>query len=317
MCSTAASIDALIIWRFLAGAGAGAAAVLEMAIVRDLFEGAAARAQFSYISLVMSIAPTIAPTIGGWVLTIADWRSIYRVLAVGGFLLTIAIASGFKESISHRDQSAIAPRRLISNYHRVLGNRICLGYALINGLSFGCMFAYVAGSPLVIIDVLHVSTDAYGWFFALTALAIMAGSFANGYWSVRGVPPSRLLTVGLTLAVISSMALVLVSIGNDVRVATLLPLLVLNTFCFGLIAPNAKHGALEPLPEIAGVAAGVFGFTQMLLGGTLASALVAFFYDGHTATAMTSIMTLFAIASIAAYRTIVRPAEKRSRLATE
>jgi MFS transporter, DHA1 family, multidrug resistance protein len=310
MCSTASSIDALIMWRFLAGVGAGAAAVLEMAIVRDLFEGAAARAQFSYISLVMSIAPAIAPTIGGWVLKIADWRSIYGVLAAGSFVLTIAIASGFKESISHRDGSAIAPHRLISNYRRVLGNRICLGYALVNGLSFGCMFAYVAGSPMVMFDVFHVSTDAYGWFFALTALAIMAGSFANGYLSVRGVPPSHLLTVGLTLAVVSAMILLLLSIDGGVRIVTLLPLLVLNTFCFGLIAPNAKHGALEPLPEIAGVAAGVLGFTQMLLGGTLASALVAFFYNGRTATAMASVMTLFALASIAAYAGIVRPAER-------
>ena len=312
MCSIAPSINALIGWRFIAGAGAGAAAVLEMAIVRDLFEGSAARAQFSYINLVMSIAPMIAPTIGGWVLTIADWRAIYGVLAVGGFVLVMTIAIGFGESISHRDRSALAPRRLVNNYIRVLGNRICIGYALVNGLSFGCMFAYVAGSPLVMIDVLGVSTTVYGWFFASTALGIMAGSFLNGRLSIRGVPPSRLLKIGLTLAVASAIALVFVSISSDLRVSTLMPLLVVNTFCFGLIAPNAKHGALQPLPEIAGVTAAVLGFTQMMLGGTLASALVAFLYDGRTATAMTGVMTLFALASLAAYTSIVRPAEKRA-----
>lgn len=311
MCAIAPSIHALIAWRFIAGAGAGAAAVLEMAIVRDLFEGSAARAQFSYINLVMSIAPMIAPIIGGWVLVVADWRSIYGVLAVGGFVLLIALAIGFGESIPHRDKSAIALHRLVSNYLRVLGDRICVGYALVNGLSFGCLFAYVAGSPLVLIDVLGLSTTVYGWFFASTALAIMAGSFLNGRLSVRGVPPSRLLKVGLRLAVASAIALVLVSVSNNVRVVTLMPLLVLNTFCFGLIAPNAKYGALQSLPEVAGVAAAVLGFTQMLLGGTLASALVAFLYDGRTATAMTSVMTLFALAALATYATIVRPAEQR------
>ena len=311
MCMIAPSINALIIWRLIAGAGAGAAAVLEMVIVRDLFEGATARTQFSYINLVMSIAPMIAPTIGGLILTIADWRSIYAVLAVGGLVLVITTAIGFGESIAYRDQSAIAPRHLISNYLRFLSNRICVGYALINALSFGCMFAYVASSPLVLIHVLGISIALYGWFFASTAFAIMAGSFLNGRLSVRGVPPSRLLKVGLTLAVVSAIALVLVSISNHVRVITLLPLLVLNTFCFGLIAPNAKHGALQPLPEVAGVAAAVLGFTQMAIGGALASALVAFFYNGHTATAMTSVMSLFALASIAAYTSIVRPAEKQ------
>jgi DHA1 family bicyclomycin/chloramphenicol resistance-like MFS transporter len=206
---------------------------------------------------------------------------------------------------------AIAPHRLIHTYRRVLGDRICVGYTLVNGLSFGCLFTYVAGSPLVLIDVLGLSTTVYGWFFALTALAIMAGSFLNGRLSVRGVPPSRLLKVGSRLAVASAIALLLVSISNNVRVATLMPLLVLNTFCFGLIAPNAKYGALQPLPEVAGVAAAVLGFMQMLLGGTLASVFVAFLYDGRTATAMTSVMMLFALASFAAYANIVQPVEKR------
>jgi MFS transporter, DHA1 family, multidrug resistance protein len=309
MCAIAPSINALILWRLIAGMGAGAAAVLEMAIVRDLFEGVAARTQFSYINLVMSIAPMIAPTIGGLILTIANWRSIYGVLAVGGLVLAGAIAIGFGESIAYRDRSAIAPRRLMSNYLQVLNNRICVGYALVNALSFGCMFAYIAGSPLLLIQVLGISTTLYGWFFAATAFAIMGGSFLNRRLSKRGVPPSRLLKVGLTLAVVSAISLVLISISNHVRVVTLLPLLVLNTFCFGLIAPNAKHGALQPLPEVAGVAA-VLGFMQMAIGGTLASALVAFFYDGRTAIAMTSVMSLFALASFAAYATIVRPAEQ-------
>ncbi len=310
MCTIAPSIEALNGWRFVAGMGAGAAAVLEMAIVRDLFEGAAARAQFSYVNLVMSIAPMVAPTIGGWILTIADWRAIYGLLAAGGLVLAITIAIGFEESIHQRDRLALAPRRLLSNYCRVLSNRLCIGYALVNGLSFGCMFAYVAGSPLVLIDILGVSTTVYSGFFAATAFAIMAGSFANGQLSTRNVSPSQLLKVGLMLAVTSAVALAIVSIGNEVRVSTLLPLLVLNTFSFGLIAPNAKHGALQPLPEIAGVAAAVLGFTQMLLGGTIASALVAFFYDGRTANAMTNVMTLFAIASLVVYVGIVHPAEK-------
>lgn len=312
MCTTAPSIEALIGWRFVAGVGAGAAAVLEMAIVRDLFEGAAARAQFSYVNLVMSIAPLIAPTIGGWVLTIADWRAIYGILAAGGLVLAITIVIGFEESIRQCDRLALAPRRLLSNYCRVLGNRICIGYALVNGLSFGCMFAYVAGSPLLLIDILGVSTTVYGWFFAATAFAIMTGSFVNGRLSVRNIPPSRLLKVGLTLAVVSAIALLFVSIGDRIHVLTLVPLLILNTFSFGLIAPNAKHGVLQPLPEIAGVAAAVLGFTQMLLGGTVASMLVAFFYDGRTANAMTSVMTLFAVASLVVYVAIVRPAEKNT-----
>lgn len=101
---TAASYAVLkVAWRFFEGAGAGAGMTLMLAMVRYLFEGATARAQLSYINLVMTIAPMIAPTIGVFVLAIANWRAIYGVLAVGGLVLILAIALGLDESITRRD----------------------------------------------------------------------------------------------------------------------------------------------------------------------------------------------------------------------
>ncbi|MEH1921141.1 multidrug effflux MFS transporter [Nostoc sp.] len=299
-CAVAPSIDSLIAWRLVQGAGAGAGMVMTLAIVRDLFEGATARAQLSYVNLVMSVAPMIAPTIGGRVLMVAGWRAIYGTLAIAGLLLVLSIALGLSESIGHRDVNAIQPVRLIKNYGRILTNPICLGYALVNAFNFGCMFAYVAGSPLVMLNVFGVSTTTYGWLFASTAFGIMAGSFLNGRLSIGGVLPSRLLTVGLVTATASAIALVIVSVSGAAQVITLMPLLVINTFCRGIISPNAMHGAIQPVPESAGVAAAVVGFMQML-AGAVASGLVAFLYDGHTAIAMSSVMATFAIASFAAY----------------
>ncbi|MEH1790367.1 MAG: multidrug effflux MFS transporter [Nostoc sp.] len=299
-CAVAPSINSLIAWRLVQGAGAGAGMVMTLAIVRDLFEGATARAQLSYVNLVMSVAPMIAPTIGGRVLMMAGWRAIYGTLAIAGLFLVLSIALGLSESIGHRDVNAIQPVRLIKNYGRILTNPICLGYALVNAFNFGCMFAYVAGSPLVMLNVFGVSTATYGWLFASTAFGIMAGSFLNGRLSIRGVLPSRLLTVGLVTATASAIALVIVSVSGAAQVITLMPLLVINTFCRGIISPNAMHGAIQPVPESAGVAAAVVGFMQML-AGAVASGLVAFLYDGHTAIAMSSVMAIFAIASFAAY----------------
>ena len=265
-CASAPSISTLIVLRLVQGAGAGAGMVMTLAIVRDLFDGSIALTQLSYVNLVMSVAPMIAPTIGSTILVIAGWRAIYGMLAVGGFLLLLSVALGLGETLARRDLDAIKPRRLMKNYGRILSNPICLGYALVNAFNFGCMFAYVAGSPLVMLKVFGVSTTTYGWLFASTAFGIMAGSFLNGRLSMRGVPPSRLITVGLVTAVISSIALVLVSISGAAQIITLMPLLVLNTFCRGIISPNAMHGAIQPVPESAGVAAAIVGFLQMLGG---------------------------------------------------
>jgi DHA1 family bicyclomycin/chloramphenicol resistance-like MFS transporter len=304
-CTVAPSISTLIAWRLVQGAGAGAGMVMTLAIVRDLFEGPVARAQLSYVNLVMSVAPMIAPTIGSNVLAIAGWRGIYGTLAVGGLLLLLCVAIGLSESLAHRDLGAIQPPRLIKNYGRILTNRICVGYALVNALNFGCMFAYVSGSPLVMLNVLGVSTTTYGWLFASTALGIMAGSFLNGRLSIHGVLPSRLLIVGLVTATASALALIVVSLSGVAQVITLMPLLVINTFCRGIISPNAIHGAIQPVPESAGVAAAIVGFMQMLCGA-VASGLVAFLYDGHTAIAMSGVMALFAIASLITYIRLVR-----------
>ncbi len=299
-CAIAPSINALVAWRFFQGAGAGAGATLMLAMVRDLFEGATARVQLSYISLVINIAPIIAPTIGVGILAISSWRGIYGLLAVGGLILILIIALGLDESIKSRDLNALKPHRLIGNYLRVLNNRVFIGYALVDALSFGCLFAYVAASSLVMINVLGISTTTYGLIFASTGIGIVAGSFLSGLLNNRGVPSPRLLGFGLVISATSAIILVLVSMTGAAQLLTLLPLLIINTFCYGIIAPNAIHHALESVEDTAGSAAALIGFLEML-GGSLASALVSFFFDGHTVNVMSEVMALFAIASLATY----------------
>ena len=299
-CAIAPTINALVAWRFFAGAGAGAGMTLMLAMVRDLFEGATARAQLSNINLVITIAPMLAPTVGGSILAISNWRAIYGLLAVIGLVLILALVLGLDESIKSLDLNAIKPHRLIGNYLRVLSNRVCMGYAFVNMLSFGCMFAYVAGSSLVMINVLRISTTTYGLMFASTAIGIVAGLFTSKILNIRGIPSARLLSFGLVIAATSAIALVVVSVSGAAQLLTLLPLLIINTFCYGLIAPNAIHNALQSVEEMAGSAAAVIGALEML-GGVLASFLIGFFFDGHTVNVMSEVMALFAIASLATY----------------
>jgi DHA1 family bicyclomycin/chloramphenicol resistance-like MFS transporter len=85
-------------------------------------------------------------------------------------------------------------------------------------------------------------------------------------------------------------------------------LLVLGTLAFGLIAPNAMQGAMQPLPQIAGAAGAATGFIQMTMGA-VASGLVAAFYDGRSALSMTALMALCSLLALISYLRIARPAE--------
>ena len=89
----------------------------------------------------------------------------------------------------------------------------------------------------------------------------------------------------------------------------LVPLAVIGFIGQGIVRPNAVQGALEPLPEIAGVASAVLSALQMIVGA-LASAIVAEWFDGHSAFAVTAMMAITASLSAIVYATMVRPAER-------
>jgi MFS transporter, DHA1 family, multidrug resistance protein len=310
-CAWARSLPILLFCRLLAGIGAGAGSTLSLAIVRDLFDGISARVKLSYVGTVGTIAPMIAPTVGTFVLAWAGWRAIYGTLAVIGFILLAVIAVGYVESLVKHDPHALEPRRLATNYGRIFRHPICLGYALVAALNFGCTFSYISSSPLVMMGVLGVPPIFYGWTFAATALGIMAGAFVNGKLSARAVPAATLLTIGLVTSALAALALWGIAASRWASLELMLPLLVLNTFCVGLVGPNSTQGALHPLPDIAGIASAILSSTRMMTGA-LASILIALFYDGRSAWAMGEMMSLFSLAALALYWFMVRPAELRA-----
>lgn len=296
VCAVAPNIAVLLAARFVEGCGAGAGMVLVFAMVRDLFEGARARAQLSYVSLVLSVAPMIAPTLGAWILGFAHWRAIYALLGIGGAVQTAVIWFSLDDTLAAVDHHAVRLERLLTNYGRILRTRAGMTYTLINGLSFGCMFGYVAGSAPVMMHGFGMSAQQYALSFACTALGIIGGSFVSGRLGRRGVGEHVPLSIGLGGAVVFSALLVAMALAHRGGLLPFLGALVACTFCYGLVAPNAAHGAMHPHPDIAGVAGAALGFTQMACG-SLASAAVAGLAAGAGVLAMTGTMLVCAVAA--------------------
>ncbi|WP_419757896.1 multidrug effflux MFS transporter [Acidisoma sp.] len=305
LCALAPSIATLLIARLLEGAGAGAGITMAFAIVRDLFSGAPARTRLSMVTVVLNTAPVISPTVGALILTFAGWRAIYGTLAAIGFLVVFASLFGYRES---RDRQTIGPRgSLVAGYRRLLGNRSCVGHFLIYGLSFGSAFAYISGSSLVVITLYRASPTEYGLLFACTALGIVFGATLNGWLSTRRTHRLPMLPTGLAGMIAVTVLLTLLALSGPVRLPVLVPLFFLVTFSFGIIAPNASHGTLEPIPEIAGVASGVLASFQMLCA-TVASTLVSLLFARFGLSAVVGTMLIFAIAAGLAYLAVPRAA---------
>jgi DHA1 family bicyclomycin/chloramphenicol resistance-like MFS transporter len=284
-CTFATSIDQLIVFRLLQGLGGCAPRVMSPAIVRDEFHAERGAQVLSSVVIVMAIAPLVAPTIGGFLVEFFDWRSIFVVLTVAALLVLAAVATQFAESAKYRDASATRIASIARNYGRFLGNRACLGYTLINCGVFGGMFCYISGSSFVLIDLYGLSTEIYGLFFSLNGLAFMAGSSINRRL-LGSHKPQRILRVGLVVCMLAGIAILLCAglpFGGPAGIIA--PFIV---YCFGmaLVYSNGTARAMEPMPQIAGLASSLIGSSQMLTAA-VAGYLVNLFYTG-TPVAMTA-----------------------------
>ena len=306
------TLGAVLLWRLLMGIGAGSCSVLVVAMVRDLFTGVEARVRQSYVNLAAGIAPIIAPTLGVAVATLGGWRAIYGALAAGGAVLLAIAALRLDESLPPTPHESFEVRRAMQGYARVLRHRVSMGYAAVIALNFGSLFAYVSGSSLVLIGILGVSRRVYGLLFAATSLGLMVGALTNARLIRRGVPHARLIAGGLGVILVTSLLLLALTLAGAISVWVLVSLAVVGFIGHGIVRPNAVQGALEPVPEIAGVASAVLTALQMLVGG-LSSAIVAAWFDGRSAISVTAMMAVTALASATVYVLVVRPAERHVR----
>jgi MFS transporter, DHA1 family, multidrug resistance protein len=296
--TTTPSIGVLLAARLVQGAGAGAGMTLAMAMVRDLFEGRVAQSRLAVITVVANVAPIVAPSLGAALLRWIGWRGIYGATAACGLVLlalvrfavseTAAVPAGPKPSLAGT---------VLRDYREVLGHGRTMAHIVVNALGFGWMFAYVSGSPLVLIDRLHASPALYSVLFACTGGGIVGGATISGRLVHRGIPSRHLLFLAVLLAVAATGGLVALSFAGRVSISTFMPLLILSTAAFGMAAPCAAHGALDPLAQLAGIAGGLLTSIQML-AGALASLVVTMLFPSMGTLAMTGTMAGFAMAAL-------------------
>src|SRR5262249_38579907 len=156
------------------------------------FSAQAGAQTLSHITQVVALAPLIAPTIGGFLLTFPGWRAIFVLLALCGIRLLIVTPTKFAQASLFRRPPATQLRMLLRNYGRFLSHRTCLGYLLVNCCVFAGLFSYISGSSFVFIDAFGVSSQAYGLIFGATAFALTIGAALNGRL-VRRHKPQRIL----------------------------------------------------------------------------------------------------------------------------
>ncbi|MFT4196898.1 MAG: Bcr/CflA family efflux MFS transporter [Pseudoxanthomonas sp.] len=268
-CALAGSMHTLLALRVLGGVGAGAAASLPAAIVRDVYRDEQGLSRQSYVALVNGVAPLLAPLLGAALLACAGWRGIYATLAVLGAALFALAAFGYAETAP---LDAAAPRArggalgaTAAGYRAVLGDRRYLLATGVLAAVFGTMFAYITGSSAVFMDVLGASPTVYAALFAATAAGTIAGAACNTRLA-RHWGPRRVLA-GAVAGNLLACAVLLGAAGAGLQSIVLTAVLVVaSNFCAGIVMPLATHASLRDLGRNAGSAAALQRGLQMVAG---------------------------------------------------
>ncbi|WP_449429993.1 multidrug effflux MFS transporter [Pseudomonas putida] len=276
-CAYAPNLDTLIIARFVQALGGCAGMVLSRAIVVDKCDPVTSAKVFSQLMLVMGLAPILAPMLGGVLVNVAGWQSIFLALSLFSATCLLAVSLGLPESLpAHVARQPLSGA--VRQYGRLLGDRVYLGHALTGGVAIAGMFAYIAGSPFVFIKLYGVATEHYGWLFGANAAGFILVAQVNArLLAKRG--PAFLLVRAVWLYLAAGLALLGVA---ALRPTQLWPLLVPLFICIaslGCIIPNASACAMSGQGARAGSASALLGSLQFSVAAA-AAALVGLLHDG-------------------------------------
>lgn len=298
-CALSLSGGVLALCRLIQGFGAGACFVISFAMVQDLFEGDAARAKRSYVTVIFGAVPMVAPAAGSVLIHWFGWRSVHWVLALGGAVL-LAI-TWFAVAESKLADSAVPGRTDGSGALSLWKDAGFVRVALANALSYGSIFAYIAGSPVVIIGQMGFQAAVFAGVFASTAAALAAGAWTSGRLTRQGVSAMDLLNRSLAVAAAATVTLAAVTLSGFTSGAILIPLLMVILYVRGIIAPNLQHIAIDRQRERAGVASAAVGVSQLLFGA-LASAAVALLLQYYGPSSLAVTMALLAVGALVTWR---------------
>jgi DHA1 family bicyclomycin/chloramphenicol resistance-like MFS transporter len=304
-CVFAPTIGSLIGLRFAQALGGCAGMVIARSVVRDLFDARESARIYSFLMLVMGLAPITAPLIGGQLLLFFGWRAIFVVLAAFGLLCAALVLFGLPETLPPERRSTAGLGQALAAYGSLIRDRQFMGFALAGGFISAGMFVYIAGSPFVLIELYGVAPEHYGWIFGANALGLIAASQLNRRLLQR-YNGETIMRVAIGTIVISGLVLVAVAATGLGGLAGLLPPLFVCIAGYGLVVPNATAAAMALYGAMAGSASALLGTLQFSVGA-MAGILVGVLHTG-TALPMAGMIAACAIAALLAFQTMaMRP----------
>lgn len=308
-CALATSIELLIAARFVQALGACAGAVVPRASIRDRFDVGTSARMLSTMMMITGVSPIVAPLLGGYLVTLGSWRSIFAVQALLAIALVVWLFGRFDESRPEATRIVARAESVLRSLARVLREPRIMGFLLCAALNSIVFFTYLVSAPGLLIGTYGIAPRHFGWIFAVNAIGFVLANQLNVRLLRRHAPLTILRRARLP-TIFAGIVLAFDALtGRFGMLGVLVPLF----FCLsstGLIGPNAMACALSVDPVRAGTISSVSGSTAFVLGA-LTSTITGFVQDG-TPRPMALIILAGMLASALALYGVALPVARQS-----
>jgi DHA1 family bicyclomycin/chloramphenicol resistance-like MFS transporter len=280
-CGLAPTIGVLVAARFIQAVGCCTAVVVARAIIRDAYAPAEGAHVIARASMLLSLAPLLGPIAGGYLQVAFGWRAAFALLTLLCVVLAGVTLRHFRETNATLDPNALRLSGMLESYRSIARTPAFWAYTLPGALSYTSIFVFISGSSFVLIKVLGMSTEYYGYCYAFGVVGYLTGTIICRH-QMRRIGIDRALNFGTALSLAGGL-LFMALVGGGVRHWAVVPICQFITMCaHGINFPCAQAGAVAPFPERAGAAAGLLGFITMLIA-FLAGGWVGASHDGTMA----------------------------------
>ncbi|HBB17674.1 MAG TPA: Bcr/CflA family drug resistance efflux transporter [Syntrophus sp. (in: bacteria)] len=259
ICGIANHIGVLIAGRVLQGMSCGAGIVVGRAIVRDLFDSVQAQRLMSQITLFFGIAPAVAPIIGGWLLTLIGWRSIFWFMMTVAIVLCILAWITLPETLPMERRQSFALAPLARAYWSVLSDSRFLLLTIASGVPFSAVFIFILSAPTLLGEHLSLPPTQFFWLFVFCISGIMGGAWTSGRLAGR-IPRERQIRIGFSITLSIAVANVLWHLFFPPTPVSVIGPVCLIAFGWSLLTPCITLMVLDLFPKRLGLASSLQAF---------------------------------------------------------
>lgn len=274
-CMVSQSTEVLIGLRFLQALGGSVAWVAALTMVRDFFPVRESAKIFSLLFLVIGVSPLLAPTAGGFITTMFGWRFIFLVLALIVVMIMLIVNRFLPDGQAPDTSVSLRAGPMINTFLSVLKQPQFSTFAFAGAFSFSTLFIYVAGSPVIFMEIFNVSPQAYGGIFALLSVGFIGGSQVNIFLTKK-FESDKIFRIALGCQVIGTVLFLFLALNHWIDLYSTIVMFFICLTCIGLINPNASALALAPFTRNIGSASALMGFTQIGIAALASSGVGAF-----------------------------------------